>query len=580
MYVATVPNRSSPPAILLRESFREGGKVRNRTLANLSDWSSERVEALRLVLQGRQSPREAKAESSALEIVRSRPHGHVAAVVGTLRRLGLDRVISSRATTQRSLVLAMVVQRIIAPASKLATARSLAEATGASTLKEVLALAESVDEDDLYAALDWLLERQEAIERSLAKRHLVAGELVLYDVSSTYVEGRSCPLAKLGHSRDGQRDKLQIVFGVLTNGQGCPVAVEVFEGNTADPKTVKAALGKVQGRFGLQRLILVGDRGMLTAARIEQELAGVEGLEWITALRSPAIAALVKDEAIQPSLFDQQDLAEITHPDYPGERLIVCKNPLLAAERERKRGELLAATERELEKIAAATRRAKRPLRGGAQIGLRVGKVQGRYKVGKHFKLEVGDTSFRYQRNEIGIAEEAALDGFYVIRTSVGNERMTAEQTVQSYKQLAEVERGFRSMKTVDLHVRPIHHRKADRVRAHVFLCLLSYYVQWHMRRALQPILFDDDDKAAAQAARRSIVAPAQRSPRAKTKAATKRTPDGLPVHSFQTLLNDLATLTKNRVRFGPDRQTIEILATATEVQARVFQLLGVSPRM
>ena len=580
MYIAIIPNRSSPPAVLLRESFRDAGHVKNRTLANLSAWSSERLAALRQILRGDPSRAALSGPPSGLEIVRSRPHGHVAAVLGTVRRLDLERLLASKATTARALVVAMLVQRLLAPGSKLATARGLAPATRSSTLSEVLALP-AVDEDDLYAALDWLVSRQGAIEQALARRHLQAGQLVLYDVTSTYFEGRCCPLAKRGHSRDGQRDKLQIVFGILTNGQGCPVAVEVFEGNTGDPKTVQRALVTVRERFGLERLILVGDRGMLTAARIREELVGVEGVQWITALRAPAIAALVQGGALQLSLFDQRDLVEITHPDYPGERLIVCKNPLLAAERTRKRQELLAATERELATIAAATQRGRRPLRGQAAIGLRVGKVLGRYKVGKHFTLEITERTFHYARAEAAIAEEAALDGLYVIRTSVGAERLPAAATVQSYKRLAEVERAFRSLKTVDLHVRPIHHRKPDRVRAHVFLCLLAYYVEWHMRQALKPLLFDDDDKATAEATRPSVVAPAQRSARAKAKAATKRTADGWPVHSFQTLLADLATLTKNQVRpFGPDGTTLDILATPTELQRRAFDLLGVSPRV
>jgi hypothetical protein len=580
MYIAVVPNRSSPPAILLRESFRERGKVKNRTLANLSAWSSERVEALRQVLRGRPLGPPAAGASAALEIVRSWPHGHVAAVLGSVRRLDLERLVAPTASTPRALVVAMLVQRLLAPGSKLATARGLAEATRTSTLSAALRLP-AVDEDDLYAALDWLLARQGAIEQALARRHLQAGQLVLYDVTSTYFEGRRCPLAKRGHSRDGKRDKLQIVFGVLTNAAGCPVAVEVFDGNTGDPKTVSAVLTKVRQRFGLERLILVGDRGMLTAARIREELAGVAGLEWITALRAPAIQALVHSGALQLSLFDQQDLAEITHPDYPGERLIVCKNPLLAAARARKRQELLAATEHDLAAIATATQRAKRPLRGPAAIGLRVGKVLGRYKVGKHFTIAITDRTCTYQRDEAAIAAEAALDGLYVIRTNVPAAGLLAPETVRAYKRLAEVERAFRSLKTVDLHVRPIHHRKADRVRAHVFLCLLAYYVEWHMRQALKPLLFDDEDKVAAEALRPSIVAPAQRSPRAKAKAATKRTEDRLPVHSFQTLLADLATLTKNQVRpRGPDGMTLDVLATPTPLQQRAFELLGVSPRL
>ena len=580
MYIAVVPNRSSPPAILLRESFREGGKVKNRTLANLSDWSSERVEALRHVLRGRPLDPSAPRAAASLEIVRSWPHGHVAAVLGSVRRLDLERVLARAPSTPRALVVAMLVHRLLAPGSKLATARGLAAATRTSTLSPALKLP-AVDEDDLYAALDWLLARQGTIEQALARRHLQAGQLVLYDVTSTYFEGRRCPLAKRGHSRDGKRDTLQIVFGVLTNAAGCPVAVEVFDGNTGDPKTLTAVLTKVRARFGLERLILVGDRGMLTAARIREELAGVEGVAWITALRAPAIQALVHSGALQLSLFDQQDLAEITHPDYPGERLIVCKNPLLAADRARKRQELLAATERDLASIATAIQRATRPLRGAAAIGLRVGKVLGRYKVGKHFTIAITDRALDYQRDAAAIAAEAALDGLYVIRTNVPAAGLPAAETVRAYKRLAEVERAFRSLKTVDLHVRPIYHRTADRVRAHVFLCLLAYYVEWHMRQALKPLLFDDDDPAAGEALRASIVAPAQRSPRAKAKAATKRTADGWPVHSFQTLLADLATLTQNQVRPpGTDGASLDILTTPTSLQQRAFELLGVSARV
>jgi Transposase DDE domain len=472
MYIAVVPNRTSPPAILLRESFRAHGKVKNRTLANLSGWSSERVEALRHVLRGRALAPSAPRAAAPLEIVRSWPHGHVAAVLGSVRRLDLERLVARAPSTPRALVVAMLVHRLLAPGSKLATARGLAAATRTSTLSPALQLP-AVDEDDLYAALDWLLVRQGTIEQALARRHLQAGQLVLYDVTSTYFEGRRCPLAKRGHSRDGKRDKLQIVFGVLTNAAGCPVAVEVFEGNTGDPKTLTALLTKVRQRFGLERLILVGDRGMLTAARIREELAGVEGLAWITALRAPAIQALVHSGALQLSLFDQQDLAEITHPDYPGERLIVCKNPLLATDRARKRQELLAATERDLAGVATAIQRGKRPLRGAAAIGLRVGKVLGRHKVGKHFTIAITDTALTYQRDAAAITAEAALDGLYVIRTNVPAAGWPASDTVRAYKRLAEVERTFRSLKTVDLHVRPIHHRTADRVRAHVFLCLL-----------------------------------------------------------------------------------------------------------
>jgi hypothetical protein len=578
MYVVAVPNRNSRPAVLLRESYREGERVKNRTLANLSAWPAERVEALRQILRGQ--PVSATRLDAAFEIVRSRPHGHVAAVLGTVRRLDLDGLLAPRPDRRRNLALAMIVARVLEPRSKLATARSLDPATLTSTLGEVLGLGRA-DEDDLYATMDWLLARQARVEHALARRHLSDGSLVLYDVTSTYFEGRKCPLARLGHSRDGQRDKLQIVFGLLTNGEGCPVAVEVFEGNVGDPKTLAAQINKIRERFGIARVVLVGDRGMITEARIREDLVPSAGLDWITALRAPAIQALAASGALQLSLFDQQDLAEITHPAYPGERLIVCKNPLLAEERARKRRDLLDATERELATIAAATQRPRRPLRGRTRIALRVGQVLGRRKVGKHFTLEITDTRFRYERDEAAIAREAALDGLYVIRTTVDATRLPATEVVRAYKRLAHVERAFRSLKTIDLKVRPIHHRKADRVRAHVWLCTLAYYVEWHMRRALQPMLFDDDDRAAGEARRRSVVAPARRSPRAEAKAATKRTPDGLPVHSFRTLVADLATLTKNRVQpKAPGSLAFEMLATPTTLQQRAFELLGVSPRL
>jgi hypothetical protein len=578
MYVVAIPNRNSRPAILLRESYREGGAVKNRTLANLSHWPAERVDALRDVLRGRLlSPGRLE---EAFTIIRSRPHGHVAAVLGTARRLEVDRLLAPRPDRRRELVLAMIVDRLLAPRSKLATARGLAPPTLTTTLGDVLELGRP-DEDDLYAALDWLLAQQERVEATLAQRHLTEGGLVLYDVTSTYFEGRTCPLARRGHSRDGKRDKLQIVFGLLTNGEGCPVAVEVFEGNVGDPKTLAAQIKKVRTRFGIARVILVGDRGMITDARLREDVTPIEGLDWITALRAPAIQALAASGALQLSLFDQQDLAEITHPGYPGERLIICKNPLLAEARARKRRELLEATEGDLAKIAAATQRATRPLRGQARIALRVGKILGRRKVGKHFTLEITDTRLQYARDEDAIAREAALDGLYVIRTSVAVARLPADEAVRAYKRLATIERAFRSLKTVDLKVRPIHHRKADRVRAHVFLCMLAYYVEWHMRAALQPILFDDDDRAAGEARRRSVVAPARRSPRAEAKAATKQTADGLPVHSFRTLLADLATLTKNRVQpKAAGSPAFEMLATPTPVQQRAFDLLGVSPRL
>ena len=577
MYVTVVPNRSSPPAILLRESYREAGKVKNRTLANLSRWPPERIEALRRVLCGEEAGASA---AEPFEITRSRPHGHVAAVVGTARKIGLHTLIASQPSRQRGLVEAMIAARIVEPRSKLATARGLDPQSLLNTLAELLAV-EGADEDELYEAMDWLLGRQQRIETALAKRHLSDGTLVLYDVSSTYFEGRHCPLAKLGHSRDGKKGKPQIVFGLLCNERGCPVAVEVFSGNTGDPKTLGSQVRKLKERFCLSRLVLVGDRGMITQARIRADLKTQEGVDWITALRAPAIQKLLAQGAFQMSLFDQKDLAEIESPQYPGERLIVCRNPLLASERARKREDLLRATEKELDRVVAATSRTKNALRGKDRIGLRAGKVLGRYKMGKHFKLEITEERFAYQRNELTIAREAVLDGVYVIRTSLSADTMGADDAVRSYKRLAEVERAFRSLKTVDLKVRPIHHRLEKRVRAHVLLCMLAYYVEWHMRQALAPMLFDDEQRQAAETLRASVVAPARRSSSAERKARDKRTQQGAIVHSFQTLLRDLATLTKNTIQpTGKKALAFDKIAMPTPIQRRAFDLLEVSYRM
>lgn len=573
MYIESVPNRNSPPAILLRESYREAGKVRKRTLTNLSKWPESLVEGLRTLLKGGTAV--ANLEE-AFDVVRTRPHGHVAAVLGVLRKLGLDRVIGGARCAEHARVLALIVARVVDPRSKLATARGLGEETAWSTLGE-MAGAGACDEDDLYGAMDWLLARQAKIEATLAKRHLNEGSLVLYDTSSTYFEGRTCPLARLGHNKDGKKGKLQIVFGLLCNAEGCPVAVEVFSGNTSDPSTLSTQVEKIRTRFGLQRVIWVGDRGLLTAARIREELAPVAGLDWITALRAPQIRALVESGSLQLSLFDERDLAEILDPAYPNERLIVCRNPLLAQQRTRKRDELLAATERELDKIVQATQRAKRALKGVDKISLRVGAVLNRFKMAKHFVLEVGQTHFAYTRNAAKVAEEAALDGFYIIRTSVDSDTLNSADTVRAYKGLSVVERAFRSVKTVDLKVRPIHHRTPDRVRAHVFLCMLAYYVEWHMRQALAQMLFDDHDPQTAQAQRASVVAPAQRSPAAQRKAHTKRTEEGLPVHSFQTLLADLATISKDRIQPRlPGAEAFDKITRPTPVQQRALDLLEV----
>jgi len=570
MYIESVPNRNSPPAILLRESYREDGKVRKRTLCNLSDWPKAHIEGLRGVLKGGTV---IPAEREAFIITRSLPHGHVGAALGTAHRIGLDRILGPDGNRCRDLVLAMIVGRILDPASKLAAARALSPATATSSLGTVLGLGE-VDEDELYAALDWLLERQPAIETALARRHLKNGTLVLYDVSSSYMEGRCCPIAQRGYSRDGRRGTLQIVYGLLCAPDGCPVAIQVFEGNTGDPMTLATQVEKLKQRFALDHVVLVGDRGMITQARLTEDIKAA-GLDWITALRAPAIQALVKGGALQLSLFDQRDMAAITSPDFPDERLIVCRNPDLAAQRTRKRQELLAATERDLARIQAAVARKRNPLRGAAQIALAVGAVIEQHKMRKHFDLAITDHSFAFARKTAEIAAEAATDGIYIVRTGLPADVLDDAATVRSYKSLSQVERAFRCIKTVDLHVRPIYHWLADRVRAHVFLCMLAYYLEWHMRQELAPMLFDDTNKEAAWAARASVVAPAQRSEAAIRKQTTGVTPDGLPVHSFRTLLADLATLTRNTIvtAIAPALPLI-VLARPTPVQRRAYELL------
>ena len=571
MYVAVVPNRGSPPAILLRESYREGGKVKNRTLANLSHWPAEKVDDLRRVLKG-QSPK--LDLTQAFEITRSLPHGNVAAVLGSAQRLGMPELIDPTPSRNRDLVLAMLAAQVIAPGSKLATARGLRAETATSSLGQVLGVA-CCDEDDLYAAMDWVLARKVTIEKALAARHLANGTLVLYDVSSAALQGRSCPLGAIGHARDGVKGRLQIVYGLLCSPKGVPVAIEVFEGNTADPKTLAAQITKLKTRFGLSRVAVVGDRGMLTSARIEKELRPAH-LDWLSALRAPQINALINDGALQLSLFDEQNLVEINHPDYPGERLVCCHNPALADERARKRGELLAATEKELDKIAAATGRQRRPLRGKDKIALRVGKVRNHYKMAKHFDLQITDDSFTFTRKDDQIAAEAALDGIYVLRTSLPEHALQRDDVVGRYKDLADVERFFRTLNT-ELDVRPIRHRLADRVRAHMFLRMLSYYISWHMKQALAPILFQDNDKPAAAAKRADPVAAAQRSDEALTKAARKRTEDDYPVHSFTSLLADLATICANHIQPTNDLPAFTILTTPTPLQRRALELLGIS---
>ena len=570
MYIESVPNRNSPPAVLLRESYRQHGKVQKRTLLNLSHWPPALVAGLRVLLKGGTAvPR----LDEAFDIVRSRSHGAVAAVLGTLQRLGIERLIDPQPSPQRDRVLALIVARVLQPGSQLDTAHSLAAAH--DTLAEILGLG-ALDEDELDDAVDWLLERQQLLERELVRQHLQEGMLVLYDLTSVYLGGRHCPLAKGGYSHDGKRGKLQMEFGLLCTAQGCPVAVEVFAGNTADPCTVGVQIEKLRARFGLQRVVLVGDRGMLAEARIRDEVQAA-GLDWITALRGPAIRRLVDSGTLQLSLFDDRDWVEVHSDAYPGERLLVCRNPLLAEERARKREELLAATEQLLAAIVSATQRQKWPLQGAAEIGKRVGRDIGQYKMAKHFAWEIDEHGvFSYRRKEEAIAAEAALDGLYVIRTSLPASALDSTGTVRAYKRLGTVEQAFLSLKTVDLKAHPVFQRRAERVRAHVLLCMLAYYVESHMRQRLAPLLCDDEDPASAEAAPVSGADPARVSAAARNKAGRKRNAAGQPVHSFRTLLADLATLTRNHVvpRL-PDATPFDLLARPTELQREAFRLLS-----
>jgi len=557
---------------LLRRTYREGGKVKHQTLGNLSHLPPDLIDTIRRRLRG-----EPPEDGGPWEILRSLPHGHVISVLRTVERVGLDRILASRPSRERAVVVALIVARILKPGSKLSTVRALQQETATTSLSLELGL-EDITEKEVYEALDWLHQRQKRIENKIAKKHLQDGTLLLYDVSSSYYTGHKPGLVQFGYSRDRKRGFPQIVYGLLCNGEGCPVSVEVFEGNTADPSTLAPQIKKVRKRFGIQRVVFVGDRGMITSKRIDEELREVEGLDWISALRSDSIKKLASQSVIQPSLFDERDLAEVVSPDFPGERLIVCRNPLLADRRARKRAELLQASEKKLDAIVAATGRKKRPLRGKDKIALRVGKVLNQHKVGKHFVLEISDKSFSYKRDEAKISKESALDGIYVVRTSVQSDAFSSEDAVRAYKDLAKVERAFRSMKTVDLKVRPIYHWLDDRIRAHVFLCMLAYYVEWHMRQRLAPILFDDHQRTEAEQTRESIVAPAPRSLAARRKDFEKRTEDDDPVESFQTLLDNLGTLTKNRVRLqDSDGAEFYILAQPTPLQQRALALLDVS---
>ena len=565
MYIDIVPNRSSPPAILLRESVREGSKVRKRTIANLSGHSIEQAEAMRDVLAGKRLA----SIDEAFEVTRSQSHGAVEAVRTAMRRLGFDRLIDKATSRERDLVVAMVAGRIIAPeASKLGMVSAWAD----TTLADDLGVADA-DEDELYAAMDWLIERQGAIEKRLAKRHLKSGGLVLFDLTSSWFEGVTCPLAKRGYSRDGRPGTLQVNYGVMTDDRGCPVSVSVFDGNTGDPKTLLPQVEKTKKSFGIDRLTMVGDRGMITNVQIDA-MRKLDGVDWITALKSGAIADLVDDKSLHPDLFDERNLISLTHPDYPGEQLVACRNPQLAKRRAEKRKELIAATVIELEKIKAAVDSGR--LSGKAKIGVRYGKVSGKYKVGKHLTWKIDDNAFTFEIDEKKVAEEAALDGIYVIRTSLAKEEITAEAAVLNYKKLAEVERAFRTLKGVDLHVRPIRHRLEARVKAHIFLSMLSYYVQWHMIEAWAPLTFADE--AGPSAARLADpVAPAQRSQAALAKAHNRQLADGSPAMSFTRLLAHLETIVRNTMRQIGARAGAAIFTLTTrpnEKQQQAFDLL------
>jgi len=563
MHIDGVPNRTSRPTYLLRESYREGKKVRKRTLANLSALSDEQIDAIRAVLSGQS----VLPVEQLWQTTRSRSHGAVQAVRVAMQRLGFESLIASRPSPERERICALVAARVLAPHTKLATTRWW----HTTTLAEECGVIDT-DEMDLYAAMDWLLERQGGIQKKLAARHLSEGALALYDLSSSYFEGDCCPLAKIGYSRDGKRNTPQVNYGLLTTRAGCPVAISVYEGNTADASTLMPQVTQLREQFGLERLVLVGDRGMISHKAIS-ELRALDGLAWITALKSSQIRALVQGGELQLGLFDERNLFEFSHPDFPNERLMACRNVDLGKLRAHKRQALLEATEKELQKIRARIENGS--LAGRDKIGVRVGKVVNKYKVGKHFALTIEESEFEFRRLETQIAAEAALDGLYVIRTSVPKKQMTSAEAVRSYKALAEVERAFRSMKTIDLHIRPIHHRLEGRVRAHIFLCMLAYYVEWHMREAWRELMFADEDLERKR--HRDPVAAAERSEAALDKVATRKLKDGSPVHSFRTLLDELSTIVRNtcEARVGKNRgATFQMTTMPNPAQHRALQLL------
>ena len=563
MHIDIVPNRNSKPTILLRESYREEGKVRKRTLANLSKLSMDQVQLLRQVLKGEQLVR----SDTLFDVVSSRQHGHVQAVRTAMKRLRFDNLLASRCTRERDLVVAMVVARILEPESKLATTRWW----HTTTLPDDLGVADAT-EDDLYQAMDWLVKRQGKIEKKLAARHLEEGGLVLYDLSSSYFEGVACPLAMRGYNRDKKKGKLQVNYGLLTDRRGCPVSISVFPGNSGDPKTLLPQVTKVKEQFKFDSLVLVGDRGMISQKQIDK-LSGIEGIDWITALRGGQISKLMQDGTINMSLFDERDLYEFTHRDFPGERLVVCRNPLMAERRVRTRQSLIEATVQELEKVRGMVKRGR--LKAKEKIGVRVGKVVNKYKVAKHFQLVIEEGQFSYHLLPEKVAEEAAMDGLYVIRTSLSKERMTGEEAVRSYKRLSTVERAFRSLKGIDLKVRPIYHHLEDRVRAHIFLCMLAYYVEWHMKEAWRELLFSDEGQEAKLT--RDPVAPAKRSAQALKKVHSRTLDNGTEAHSFHTLLLHLATIVRNtcqRKGGGAGEPRFTMTTTPNAKQKRALELL------
>jgi transposase len=548
---------------LLRRSYREGGTVKNETLGNLSHLPDDLVEIIRAALQGTTFV----PLNQAFEVIRSRSQGAVEAVALTMQRLGFAALIASKPCRQRDIVLAMVAARIVAPHTKLATTRWW----HTTTLAEDFQVADA-SEDELYAAMDWLLQRQSKIETKLASKHLQLGGLVLYDLSSSYFEGSTCPLAKRGFNRDGKRGYLQVNYGLLTDPRGCPVAVSVHDGNTSDCETFLPQVQRLRQDFGIERLVIVGDRGMISQKSID-ELRHSDGIDWITALKSGAIRMLIDDKQLQPDLFDERNLFEFTHPDFPGERLIACRNPELAKLRAHKRQDMLQATEKDLEKIVARVESGR--LAGQDDIGLRVGKIINKYKMAKHFDLDIKNDAFSFQRKSDSIAAETALDGIYIIRTSVSTDRMNSADCVRNYKLLVHVERAFRSLKTIDLKIRPIHHRLADRVRAHILLCMLAYYVEWHMREAWRELMFADPDQDAKKT--RDPVAPAKRSEEAEIKATSRQLRDGTPTHSFSTLLDELGTIVRNTCRTpdaSPDAPTFDVTTISNPKQQRAFELI------